>query len=194
MQEAQRSDRPGLIIFTDGSRPVENGAIGYAVIWKKADTWKGHRTHMGWGQEAYDAECVTIARGIVSSSNQKPHARNPGRHPKGDLRRPGARPENRDHGQKAYCHLPHQGTNVTMEIRWRPRRQGIEGNEIADEAKLAGDDPNHGWNGSASRTHTAKSGREASPSRDPWPTSSANSRKRSGQEHKIGRRRGSARR
>ena len=48
--EAKRLDRPGLTIFTDGSR-LENGATGYAVTWKKCLTWKGHKAHMGWGQE-----------------------------------------------------------------------------------------------------------------------------------------------
>ena len=32
--EARSSNRPGLTIFTDGSR-LENGATGYAVTWKK---------------------------------------------------------------------------------------------------------------------------------------------------------------
>ena len=41
-------NRPGLTIFTDGSR-LENGATGYAVTWKKGMSWKGHKTHMGWG-------------------------------------------------------------------------------------------------------------------------------------------------
>jgi len=31
--EAERQ-RPGLVIFTDGSR-TEGGATGYAVVWKK---------------------------------------------------------------------------------------------------------------------------------------------------------------
>ena len=63
MREAQLSGRPGLTIFTDGSK-LENGATGYAVAWKKGDTWKGHETHMGCGQEAYDAECAAIARAL----------------------------------------------------------------------------------------------------------------------------------
>jgi len=44
-------------MFTDGSR-LEHGATGHAV------TWKGHKTHMGWGQEAYDAECAAIVRAL----------------------------------------------------------------------------------------------------------------------------------
>jgi len=51
----------GRTIFRDGSR-LENGGMGYAVTWKKRSTWKGHKTHMGWGQEAYDVECAAIAR------------------------------------------------------------------------------------------------------------------------------------
>ena len=61
--EAKRSDRPGLTMFTDGSR-LEDGATGYAIVWKNGSTWKGHRTHMGWGQEAYDTECAALARAL----------------------------------------------------------------------------------------------------------------------------------
>ena len=61
--EARRLGRPGLSIFTDGSR-LENGATVYAVTWKKGHAWKGHKTHMGWGQEAFDAECAALARAL----------------------------------------------------------------------------------------------------------------------------------
>jgi len=54
VNEARQPIRSGLTIFTDGSR-LENEATGYAVTCKKGLTWKGHKTHMGWGQEAYDA-------------------------------------------------------------------------------------------------------------------------------------------
>ena len=48
---------------TDGSR-LENGATGYAVTWKNGKSWKGHKTHMGWGQEAFDAKCGALARAL----------------------------------------------------------------------------------------------------------------------------------
>jgi len=48
-------------MFTDGSR-LDGGAAGYAVVWMTGQTWKGIRTHMGYHQEAYDAECAAIAR------------------------------------------------------------------------------------------------------------------------------------
>ena len=43
--EAER-ERPGLVMFTDGSR-LEDGATGYAVVWKNGLSWKGIKTHMG---------------------------------------------------------------------------------------------------------------------------------------------------
>jgi len=43
-----RLDRPGLTIFTDGSR-LENGATGYAAVWKKENDWEGLKSYMGWG-------------------------------------------------------------------------------------------------------------------------------------------------
>ena len=54
-QEARRADsQPGLVLWADGSRD-ENGAVGYAVAWKKGRSWAGRKVHMGFFQEAYDA-------------------------------------------------------------------------------------------------------------------------------------------
>ena len=41
-----RFDRPGLTISTDGSR-LENGATGYAAVWKKENDWEGLKPQMG---------------------------------------------------------------------------------------------------------------------------------------------------
>jgi len=60
---AAEKERPGLIMFTDGSR-LDDGAAGYAVVWKHSQSWKGIKTHMGYNQEAYDAECTTLARAL----------------------------------------------------------------------------------------------------------------------------------
>ena len=70
--EARRPDRPGLSIFTDGSR-LGNGTTGYAVAWKQGASWKGHKTHLGWGQEAFDAECAALARALQVAAT-KNHA------------------------------------------------------------------------------------------------------------------------
>jgi len=53
-QEARRADsQPGLVLWTDGSRD-QNGAVGYAVVWRKGRGWARRKVHMGY-QEAYDA-------------------------------------------------------------------------------------------------------------------------------------------
>jgi len=59
-KEAEKA-RPGLTMFTDGSR-LDNGAAGYAVTWKRGESWAGIKTHLGFTQEAYDAECAALAR------------------------------------------------------------------------------------------------------------------------------------
>jgi len=58
-QTAER-ERAGLTIFTDGSR-ASNGATGYAVTWKNRSKWVGVKTHLGYNQEAFDAECTALA-------------------------------------------------------------------------------------------------------------------------------------
>jgi len=54
-------------MFTDGSR-LEDGAAGYAVAWKNGLSWKGIKTHLGYNQEAFDAECAALARARESAS------------------------------------------------------------------------------------------------------------------------------
>jgi len=70
--EAERT-RPGLTMFTDGSRP-DSGASGYAVTWQSGQQWVGVKTHMGYNQEAYDAECaaLAIAPGIAARRETTP--------------------------------------------------------------------------------------------------------------------------
>ena len=46
---------------------MEDGAAGYAVVWKKGVSWAGIETHMGYNQEAYDAECAALARALESA-------------------------------------------------------------------------------------------------------------------------------
>jgi len=63
-QEAREADfQPGLVLWTDGSRD-ENGAAGYAVAWRKGRIWAGRKTHIGYYQGAYGAECAAIARAL----------------------------------------------------------------------------------------------------------------------------------
>jgi len=60
--EAKRN-RPGLTMFTDGSR-LDDGATGYSVVWRKGLSWAGAKVHMGNNQEAYDAECAALAHAL----------------------------------------------------------------------------------------------------------------------------------
>jgi len=73
-QEARRADgQPGLTLWTDGSRD-ENGGTGYTVVWRKGRSWAGRKVHMGYFQEAYDAECAAIARALaVAAGRAKRH-------------------------------------------------------------------------------------------------------------------------
>jgi len=60
---AAEGTRPGLTMFTDGSR-LDGGVTGYSVVWKKGQTWARVKVHMGNNQEAYDAECAALARAL----------------------------------------------------------------------------------------------------------------------------------
>jgi len=61
--------RPGLTMFTDGSR-LDNGATGYAVVWNRGLIWAGVKGHMGSNQEAYDAECAALAHALEEASRR----------------------------------------------------------------------------------------------------------------------------
>ena len=184
-QEAQRADRLGLNIFTDGSwrhwlrghlderkyleRSQDSHGLGPGSLRRRmCGNCKGHT---GSGRD-HTLGTVTIFRD----------------HLEGDLRRPGAGQKHATIARKHIATLRAKGPNVKVEIRWCPSHQGIEGNEVADE--WANSPPMSRtpmeWSGSASRTHAAWSGRDASPSQDPWPTSNAVSRKRIGRMRKIG--------
>jgi hypothetical protein len=54
---------PGLTLVTDGSR-LNSRASGYAVAWQNGEGWVGVKTHMGYNQEAYDAECAALSRAL----------------------------------------------------------------------------------------------------------------------------------
>jgi len=136
--EARRPDRPGLSIFTDGSR-LDNGATGYAVAWKKGASWKGHKTHMGWGQEAFDAECAALARTLQVAATRN-HAVGTAtiftdaqaaiwRMMSDD---PGPWQKYALEARRNIAALRAKEPDIKIEIRWCPSRQGIEGNEVAN--------------------------------------------------------------
>jgi len=62
--------RSGLTMFTDGSR-LDNGATGYSVVWQNGQRWVGIKSHMGCGQEAYDAECAALVRALETATRRR---------------------------------------------------------------------------------------------------------------------------
>jgi len=67
--EAGRT-RPGLTMFMDGSR-LDSGATRYAVAWQKGQSWVGVKNHMGYNQEAYDAEWAALARALEEAAKRQ---------------------------------------------------------------------------------------------------------------------------
>ena len=129
--------RPGLTMFTDGSR-LEDGATGYAVVWKNGRTWEGIKAHMGYNQEAYDAECAALARALESvTRGHVPErvtifsdAQAAIRRMASDEPSPGQQYAIRARAHIATLRRARPG--ITIEIRWCPAHKGITGNEVAD--------------------------------------------------------------
>jgi len=144
--EAERA-RPGLTMFTDGSR-MEDGATEYAVVWKNGQTWEGIKCHMGHNQEAYDAECAALARALESvSGGYVPDRVTIFTDAQAAIRRmaseePGFGQQYAIQARKHIAVLRRARPGVTIEIRWCPAHKGIAGSEKADEwAKIAAEKP-----------------------------------------------------
>jgi ribonuclease HI len=60
----------GSPMFTNGSR-LDSGAAGYAVAWQNGQSWVGIKNHMGYNQEAYDAECAALARALEEAAKRQ---------------------------------------------------------------------------------------------------------------------------
>ena len=91
------------MLWTDGSRD-ENGAVGYAVVWKNRRSWAGRKVHMEFFQEAYDAECAEPGLGQTYALQAR----------------------------MAIAALRVREPSVEIETRWCPAHKGIPGNEVAD--------------------------------------------------------------
>jgi len=144
--EAERA-RPGLTMFTDGSR-MEDGATGYAVVWKNGQTWEGIKCHMGHNQGAYDAECAALTRALESvSGGYVPDRVTIFTDAQAAIRRmaseePGPGQQYAIRARKHIAVLRRARPGVSIEIRWCPAHKGIAGNDKADEwAKIAAEKP-----------------------------------------------------
>ena len=143
-----RKERQGLVMYTDGSR-LENEAAGYEVVWKNGQTWEGIKTHMGFNQEAYDAECAVLAHALETATKRAPtpshvtiftNAQAAIKRVVSDDPGPGQKYalEKRQH----IATLRRAAPDISIEVRWCPVREGVEGNEQADRwAKLAANEP-----------------------------------------------------
>jgi len=149
-EEAKREaekERQGLVMFTDGSR-LEDGAAGYAVVWKNGLSWKGIKTHLGYNQEAFDAECAALARALNSASrrNTVPNRVTIFTDAQAAIQRmasdePGPGQKYALESRKSIAALRRAVPGI-IEVRWCPAHEGVEGNEKADEwAKLAAEEP-----------------------------------------------------
>jgi len=146
--EAEKT-RPGLTMFTDGSK-LDGGATGYSVVWKRGLTWVGAKVHIGSNQEAYDAECAALAHAleVATQRNVPPERVTIFSDAQAAIRRmasdePGPGQRYALQARKHIAMLRRVRPGIVIEIRWCPAHKGVTGNEKADEwAKIAAGEPN----------------------------------------------------
>ena len=126
-------------MITDGSR-LDDGAAGYAVVWKDCQTWKGIKTHMGYNQEANDAECAVLACALESASRRNTTLERVTifTDAQAAIRRmaseePGPGQQHALQAREHIAALRMAGPGVIIEILWCPAHKGVAGSEKADE-------------------------------------------------------------
>jgi len=110
---------------------------------------RGIKTHLGYNQEAFDAECAALARALESASrrNTVPERITIFTDAQAAIRRmatdePGPGQKYALEARKHVVALQRAAPGIIIEIRWCPAHEGVEGNEKADEwAKLAAEEP-----------------------------------------------------
>jgi len=153
--------------------------------------WRGHKTRMGWGQEANDAECAALARALQVAASRN--------HTLGlvtilmdcqtaigrmTFDEPGP-------GQYALEARRHIATLRPRSLTSRSRSGGAQATGVSGETRLPtnGRQTNRmptGLNGFRPQTRTARSARESSRSRGPSPTSSEGSPKGDAGRQRLG--------
>ena len=137
----------------EGRATAGCGAAGYAVVWKNGQSWVGIKTHIGYNQEAYGAECAALARALESASRRQttPVRVTIFTDAQAAIRRmasvePGPGQQYALQARKHIATLRRARQGIIIEIRWCPVHKGVAGNEKADEwAKLAAAEPDaHG--------------------------------------------------
>ena len=165
--EAAKEPRPGLSLWSDGSR-LENGRVGAGVAWQASPggSWQAREVPLGLGKEVFDAELIGACEALelaVRSRDQGPvTVLLDSQAAISRLRHQGVGP-----GQglairayRAAQALEAHGRPVT--IQWVPGHQGIEGNERADQAaKQAASKPSRQGQGELSIAHVNRARTEA---------------------------------
>jgi len=142
-------EREGLTIFVGGSR-VESGAVGYAVVWKKKGEGQASiKAHMGFNQEAFDAECTALERAleVAARRRQPPERVTVFSDAQVALARiasdePGPGQQYTLEAREWVAQFRKTRPGGSIELRWCPAHEGVEGNERADkEANLSAEEP-----------------------------------------------------
>jgi len=119
------------------------------VVWKNGQSWKGIKTHTGFNQEAYGAECTALARALESASRRQtlPERVTVFTDAQAAIRRmaseePGPGQQYALQARRHIAALRKARPDIIIEIRWCPAHRGIVGNEKADEwARIAAEGP-----------------------------------------------------
>jgi len=111
---------------------MERGSAGYAVAWKNGLSWEGVKTHMGYNQEAFDAECAAIARALESASrtNTIPDRVTIFTDAQAAIRRmasdePGPGQKYALEARKRITARRRARPGIVIEVRWCPAREGV---------------------------------------------------------------------
>ena len=134
--EAEKT-RPGLTMFTDGSK-LDGGATEYSVVWKGGLTWVGAKVHMGSNQEAYGAECAALAHAleVAARRNVPPERVTIFSDAQAAITRmasdePGPGQQYDLLARKYIAMLRSVRPGIVIEIRWCLAHKGVTGNEKA---------------------------------------------------------------
>jgi len=133
------------------------------VVWRRGLTWAGAKVHMGNNQEAYNAECTTLARALelAAQRNSTPERITIFSDAQAAIRRmasdePGPGQQYALQARKHITTLRRARPGIIIEIQWCPAHKGVAGNEKDDEwAKIAAGKPNTRgveWLSSSGRT------------------------------------------
>jgi len=136
--EEARKERDGLVLWTDGSRKVDEW-VGCAVVWKEEGRWNKRRVHLGRQKEAFDAEMYAMSEAvkIADEIGEKKEGRRVTifTDSQATLRR--IQSDEPGPGQVLALLTMNWESELTdksiqVEYRWVPAHKGVEGNEEAD--------------------------------------------------------------